>query len=54
MLRSLLRALAIVLLTLTVGGCAVIAGIFKSGFWVGAVAALIVVVLLLALFGKRA
>jgi hypothetical protein len=53
-LLRFLRALAVVLLTFTVGGCAVIAGIFKSGFWVGAVAALIVVVLLLALFGKRA
>jgi membrane-bound ClpP family serine protease len=53
MLSFLLRALVIVLLTVTVGGCAAVAGIFKAGFWVGAVIAVIVVVLLFALFGRK-
>ena len=52
MLSLLLRALVIVLLAVTVAGCAAIAGIFKAGFWVGVVIAVIVVVLLFALFGR--
>ena len=53
MLSLLLRALVIVLLTVTISGCAAIAGIFKAGFWVGVVIAVIVVVLLFALFGRK-
>jgi len=53
MLSLLLRALVIVLLTITVSGCAAIAGIFKAGVWVGVVIAVIVVVLLFALFGRK-
>ena len=53
MLSLLLRALLVVLLLVTVSGCAAIAGIFKAGFWVGVVIAVIVVVLLFALFGRR-
>ena len=53
MLSLLLRALVIVLLTVTVSGCAAIAGIFKAGVWVGVVIAVIVVVLLFALFGRK-
>jgi len=53
MLSLLLRALLVVLLTVTVGGCAAIAGIFKAGVWVGVVIAVIVIVLLFALFGRR-
>jgi hypothetical protein len=54
MLSLLLRALLVVLLTVTLGGCAAIAGIFKAGVWVGIVVAVIVVGLLFALFGRRA
>jgi len=53
MLSFLLRALVIVLLTITVAGCAAVAGIFKAGFWVGIVIAVIVVVLLFAVFGRK-
>jgi len=53
MLSFLLRALVIVLLTVTVAGCAAVAGIFKAGFWVGIVIAVIVVVLLFAVFGRK-
>jgi hypothetical protein len=53
MLSLLARALLVVLLTVTVAGCAAIAGIFKAGFWVGIVVAVIVVVLLFAMFGRK-
>ena len=53
MLSLLLRALLVVVLTVTVSGCAAIAGIFKAGVWVGVVIAVIVVVLLFALFGRK-
>jgi hypothetical protein len=53
MLSLLLRALVVVLLTVTISGCAAVAGIFKAGFWVGIVIAVIVVVLLFALFGRK-
>lgn len=53
MLSFLLRALLVVLLAVTISGCAAIAGIFKAGFWVGVVIAVIVVVLLFALFGRK-
>jgi hypothetical protein len=53
MLSFLLRALVIVLLTVTVAGCAAVAGIFKAGFWVGIVIAVVVVVLLFAVFGRK-
>jgi len=53
MLSFLLRALVILLVTVTVCGCAAIAGIFKAGVWVGVVIAVIVVVLLFALFGRK-
>jgi hypothetical protein len=53
MLSLLLRALLVVLLTISIAGCAAVAGIFKAGFWVGIVIAVIVVVVLFALFGRR-
>jgi hypothetical protein len=53
MLSLVSRILLIVLLMVTVTGCAAVAGIFKAGFWVGIVIAVIVVVLLFALFGRR-
>ena len=42
-----LRLLLLVLLTVTLAGCAAVAGIFKAGFWAG----IIVVVLVLGLIG---
>ena len=53
MLSVLARILLIVLMAVTLAGCAAVAGIFKAGFWVGAVIAVIVVVILFALFGRR-
>ena len=53
MLSFLLRALVIVLLAVTVTSCAAVAGIFKAGVWVGVVIAIVVVVLLFALFGRK-
>ena len=53
MLSFLSRVLLIVLLAVTMAGCSAIVGIFKAGFWVGIVIAVIVVVGLFALFGRR-
>ena len=53
MLSVLARVLLVVLLAVTLTGCTAIAGIFKAGFWVGVVIAVIVVVILFALFGRR-
>ena len=47
------RCLLVVLLTVTLAGCSAIAGIFKAGFWVGIVIAVIIVVGLFALLGRR-
>ena len=41
MLSLLARVLLIVLLTVTLAGCAAIAGIFKAGFWVCIVIAIL-------------
>jgi len=53
MLIVLSRALLVLLLAVTLTGCAAVAGIFKAGFWVGIVIAVIIVVILFALFGRR-
>jgi hypothetical protein len=53
MLSFTLRALLVVLLTVTLAGCGAIAGIFKAGVWVGILNAVIVVVGLFALFGRK-
>lgn len=53
MLNFLTRVLLVVLLSVTMAGCAVVAGIFKAGFWVGIIIAVIVVVLLFAFFRRR-
>ena len=52
MLSFLLRALLVVLLALPVAGCAAVAGIFKAGFWVGIIIAVIVVVGIFALLRR--
>jgi hypothetical protein len=41
-----------VLLLLASGGCEIAGGIFKAGFWIGAVVAVVIVVGLLMLFRK--
>jgi len=52
MLSFLARLLLIVLLAVTAAGCSAIAGIFKAGFWVGIVVAVIVIVGVFALLKK--
>jgi hypothetical protein len=53
MLSLMIRALLVVLLMVTLAGCSAVAGIFKAGFWVGIIIAVIVVVGLFALFGRK-
>jgi hypothetical protein len=53
MLSVLARVLLVLLMAVTLTGCAAIAGIFKAGFWVGAIIAVIIVVVLFALFRRR-
>ena len=50
---TLSRIALLVFLGVSLAGCEVVGGIFKAGFWVGAVIAVIVVVLLFALFGRK-
>ena len=50
---SAARILFVLLLAIAFTGCAAVAGIFKAGFWVGVVIAVVVVVALFALFGRR-
>jgi hypothetical protein len=50
---TLARILLIVLLAVSTAGCAAVAGIFKAGFWAGIIIAVIVVVGLFALFGRK-
>ena len=52
MLSVLARVLLVILLAVTVTSCAAVAGIFKAGFWVGVVIAVIVVGGLVALFSR--
>ena len=53
MLSLLTRILLVVLLAVTISGCAAIAGIFKAGFWTGLVIAVVVIVLIAALVGRK-
>ena len=53
MLSFLARVVLVVLLAVPMAGCAAVAGIFKAGFWVGIIVAVIVVVLLFAMFGRK-
>jgi hypothetical protein len=53
MLSVLARILFVLVLAVTLASCSAIAGIFKAGFWVGIVLAVIIVVALFALFGRR-
>lgn len=53
MLSLLTRILLMLLLAVTISGCAAVAGIFKAGFWTGLIIAVIVVVLIAALVGRK-
>ena len=53
MLSLYAQMVLVVLVAAMLAGCAAVAGIFKAGFWVGIVMAVIVVVGLFALFGRR-
>ena len=53
MLSLLTRILLVVLLAVTLSGCAAIAGIFKAGFWTGLIIAVIVIVIVGALVARR-
>jgi hypothetical protein len=49
---TLSRIALLVFLGVTLAGCEVVGGIFKAGFWVGAVAVVFVVILLVFVVGK--
>jgi hypothetical protein len=53
MLSLLTRILLVALLAVTLSGCAAIAGIFKAGVWTGIIVAVVVVVLIAAMVGRR-
>jgi hypothetical protein len=53
MLYLVMRILLVVLLAVTMTGCAAIAGIFKAGFWTGLIIAVIVIVAIMALVGRK-
>ena len=50
---SVARMIVVLLLLLSLAGCAAIAGFFKAGFWVGIIIAVVIVVALVALLGRR-
>ena len=47
------QVLLIVVLAALTSGCALAAGIFRAGFWVGVIFALVIVVVLWRMFGRR-
>ena len=49
---SLTRIALLVFLGISLAGCEVVGGIFKAGMWVGALAVILVVVLLVVAVGK--
>jgi hypothetical protein len=53
MLSLLTRVLLIVLFAVTMTGCAAIAGIFKAGFWTGLIIAVVIIVVVMALVGRK-
>ena len=52
MLSLIARLLLVVVLAVTAAGCTAIAGIFKAGFWVGIIVAVVVVVGIFALLKR--
>jgi len=53
MLSLLTRILLVALIAVTLSGCAAIAGIFKAGVWTGIIVAVVVVVLIAVMVGRR-
>ena len=53
MLSLVMRILLVVLIALTMSGCAAIAGIFKAGVWTGLIIAVVVIVIVVALVGRK-
>ena len=49
---TLSRIALLVFLGVSLAGCEVVGGIFKAGFWVGAIAVVLVVLLLVFVVGK--
>ena len=49
---NVLRVVLIALLAMSVAACEVIGGIFKAGIWVGAIAVVLVVVLVVFVVAK--
>jgi hypothetical protein len=50
---ALLQILLIAVLAALTSGCALAAGIFRAGFWVGIIVALVIVIGLWRMFGRR-
>ncbi len=50
---SVARILLVLLLLVSLAGCSAIAGIFKAGFWVGIIIAVVIVAGLFMLIGRR-
>jgi len=53
MLSLLTRILLVVLLAVTLTGCSAIAGIFKARVWTGIILAVVVVVIIVAIAGRK-
>lgn len=51
--RNTLRAALMMLVAVTLGGCGLAAGIFKGGFIIGLIIAIVVIGLLVKAFGGR-
>ena len=49
---TLSRIALLVFLGVSLAGCEVVGGIFKAGFWVGAVAVVVIVLVLVFVVGK--
>ena len=52
-IHSVVRLLFLLLVSVALSGCAVVGGIFKSGVAVGIFVAVVIIVVLLMLFGRR-
>lgn len=50
---SVARILLVLLLLVSLAGCSAIAGIFKAGFWVGVIIAVVIVAGIFMLVGRR-
>ena len=52
MLSYSARLLLVVLLAISVAGCEIVGGIFKAGFWVGIIIAVVIVIGVVALLRR--